>query len=128
MGCSVLALCYDEHHRKNLEPLLVQRAVEAMLGSNTMVFHNESLVARAKQLRLMKEDTKEDKKDDQKEDKKEDKKEEKKEGKNEETPRKKKRGKTKKKRKPTSSESDSDFDSSSLEETPKKKKGNMGKA
>ena len=38
MGASVLGLCFDEHHRKNLEPFLVQRAVEAMLGSNSVVF------------------------------------------------------------------------------------------
>ena len=43
MGCSVMALCYDEHHRENLGPFLVQRAVEDMLGQNTMVFRNETL-------------------------------------------------------------------------------------
>jgi len=75
MGCSVLALCYNAHHREHLGPFLVQRAAEAMLGRNTMVFTNEGLVARAKQLSLTKEDAKEDKKDDQKEDKKVDKKE-----------------------------------------------------
>ena len=47
MGSSVLGLCFDEHHRTSLPPFLVQRAVEAMLGSITMVFQNESLVARA---------------------------------------------------------------------------------
>ena len=71
MGSSVLALCYDEHHRKHLGPFLVQRAVEAMLGRSTLVFHNEDLMARAKQLNLAKEDQKEDKKEDEKEDKKE---------------------------------------------------------
>ena len=57
MGSSVLALCYDEHLRTHLGQFLVQRAVEAMLGRSTMVFTNESLVARATQLRLTKEDT-----------------------------------------------------------------------
>ena len=117
MGCSVLALCYDDHHRTHLGPFLVQRAVEAMLGSNSVVFNNVSLVARAKQLRLTKEDTKEDKKDDQKEDKKE------------ETTEGKKRGKTKQKRKQMSSDSDSDDESTDeAEETPKKKKGHKEKA
>ena len=36
--------------------LLVMRAVEAMLGSNTMVLHNEALVSRAKHLKLTKEE------------------------------------------------------------------------
>jgi len=136
MGSSVLALCYDEHHRKNLGPFLVQRAVEAMLGRNTMVFNNESLLARAKQLNLAKEDEKEDKKEDEKEDKKEDRKEDRKEDEKQnkkedekndqkETPKNDKKndkkGKPKRKRTPTTSSGD--FDSSSLNEAPKKKKG-----
>ena len=121
MGCSVLALCYDDHHRTHLGPFLVQRAVEAMLGSDSLVFNNEALVARAKQLRLT--DTKEDKTDDQKQDKKEDKKEEKKEDQKEEKKAGKKGGKTKKKRKQTSSDSDSDSESTDeTEGTPTKKK------
>ena len=59
MGCSVMALCFNEHHRKHLGPFLVQRAVEAMLGSNSQVFQNDVLAARAKQLQLT---TKEDEK------------------------------------------------------------------
>ena len=115
MGSSVLGLCYDEHHRTHLGPFLVQRAVEAMLGSATMVFQNESLVARAKQLRLTKEETTEDRKEDKKEDKNEEKKEEKDEEK--------KGGKTTNKRKQRSSVSDEDSESSDeAEETPKKKK------
>lgn len=50
MGCSVLALCFDEHHKANLGPFLVQRAVESMLGSGSFVFSNEALMARAKEL------------------------------------------------------------------------------
>ena len=141
MGSSVLALCYDEHHKKHLGPFLVQRAVEAMLGRSTMVFNNEVLFARAKQLNLAKEDEKDDKKDkkeeEKKDDKKDDKKEEKKEAatankkeeekdkkdkKEDEKEDKKEDKKDKKKRKRASSSSNSDFDSSSLEETPKKKK------
>ena len=139
MGCSVLALCYDEHHRKNLSPFLVQRAVEAMLGRNTMAFANELLFARAKQLNLAKEEEKDDKKEDEKADKKEDrkddenpdkkeeekndKKEDKKNDKKEDKNDKKndKKGKPKIKRAPTTSSGD--FDSSSLDEGPKKKKG-----
>ena len=127
MGSSVLALCYDDHHRTHLGPFLVQRAVEAMLGSNTLVFQNEALEARAKQLRL----TKEDKKDDPKEDQKEDKKEEKKNDKKEKEEKKDKKGtKNKKPTKQPSSDGDSDSEpSDEVEETPKKKKkGNTGKA
>jgi hypothetical protein len=115
MGCSVLALCYDDHHRTHLGPFLLQRAVEAMLGSTTMVFQNESLVARAKQLRLTKPDKKDDQQEDKTEEQKEEKQEEKKEGK--------KGGKTKNKRKHMSSYSFSDSESTDEEEgTPKKKK------
>ena len=122
MGSSVVALCYDEHHKKNLGPFLVQRAVEAMLGQNTLVFDNEILFARAKQLNLAKVDEKEGKKDGKKEDEKEDDKEEdeKKNKEHEKKNKEDKKGKKKRTRLPTASSSD--FDSSSLE-SPKKKKG-----
>ena len=64
MGCSVIALCYDEHHKTHLGPFLVQRAVEAMLSCSTIVFNNDCLVARAKQLNLTKDERKQSKKDD----------------------------------------------------------------
>ena len=73
IGCSVLALCYDDHHRTHLGPFLVQRAVEAMITNESLIFTNQALVACAKQLQLT--DTKEDKKDDQNQDKKDGKKE-----------------------------------------------------
>ena len=104
MGCSVLALCYDDHHRTHLGPFLVERAVEAMLGCDSLVFNNEVLLARAKQLSLTgkkrgkaDKDTDEDKEDD--------------EGKKNE------KGKKKKKKKQSS---DSDSDSNS--DTKKRKK------
>ena len=137
MGSSVMALCFDEHHRQHLGPFLVQRAVEAMLGQTTLVFDNEELFARAKQLNLAKDEQKEDgkkgnkedekkdnkegkKEEDEKKDNKESKKEEEKKPKDDEK-NKKEPGKGKKKKKSKSSSSDSDFDSSSLEEPPKKK-------
>eukprot|EP00959_Pyramimonas_sp_CCMP1952_P070364 1469283-Pyramimonas_sp.AAC.1 len=55
-GASVLALCYDDHHRANLMLFLTERAVEAMLSSNAMVCINEALLQRSAQLRLTKED------------------------------------------------------------------------
>ena len=132
MGSSVLALCYDEHHRKNLGPFLVQRAVEAMLGQNTMVFNDDVLFARAKQLNLAKEEEKEAEKEDKKKDEKEDEKEAKKKDekqdkekdeKNDKKNNKKNDKEGKPKRKRTPSTSSGDFDSSSLDEAPKKKKG-----
>ena len=128
MGCSVLALCYDAHHRDTLHPFLVQRAVEAMLGRDSMVFQDEALLARAKQLRLTKENTQQDKKGNQQEDQKEDDQEEKKEEKKED--KEKKKAPKKKRKKKQSSDSDWDSSSSTPEETPKKKqkKGNKGKA
>ena len=136
MGCSVLALCFDDHHKKHLAPFLVQRAVGAMLGSKTLVFHNESLVARAKLLRLTKDAAKDDKKEDNKEDKKEEQEEEKEEEEENSEEKKegnkqskKKAGNTKKKRKPASSSS-SDSEPTSEQDTPqkKKKKAKMQKA
>ena len=129
MGCSVLALCFDDHHKKHLAPFLVQRAVEAMLDSRTRVFHNESLVARSRRLRLTKYAAKkEDKKEEQEEEKEEEEKssEEKKVGKK--LSKNKKAGNTKKKRKPASSSS-SDSESTSEQNTPQKKmKAKMQKA
>ena len=52
MGCSVIALCFDEHHKRCLRDHLVQRAVEAMLSCTTNVFTNECLVARAKEMHI----------------------------------------------------------------------------
>ena len=53
MGCSVVALCYDEHHRTHLQRFLVERAVEAMAQGSTLVFKDESLQARALDLKLL---------------------------------------------------------------------------
>ena len=128
-GCSVMALCFDEHHKTNLAPFLVQRAVEAMLGRNTLVFNNDKLFARAKELKLATDDPKDAKKNEKEEDgNEEDKTEEeskaKREGKKEEGKKEeaKKAKKGKKKKRKASSSSDDDFDSSSLEEPAKKAK------
>ena len=43
MGCSVVALCYDDHHRIHLQNFWVQRAVEAMASGTTLVFKEEAL-------------------------------------------------------------------------------------
>ena len=136
-GCSVLALCYDAHHRDHLAPFLVERAVEAMLSSNTKVFHNDDLLKRSVQLRLTRnvddknDEEKDAKNDDNKDgdDKKDDKKEKKKKG----TPSKKKKKKSAKKSakgtpsKKEASSSSSDSSSSDSDVAPKKKKAKTEK-
>ena len=63
MGCSVVALCYDEHHREHLNQFLLQRAVEAMVAGTTMVFKDDILQARSTELNLKKEEKKAKKED-----------------------------------------------------------------
>ena len=121
IGCSVIALCYDAHHLETLGSFFVKRAVEAMLSSTSMVFRNEDLVSKGKQLRLA--DTKESCKNGLKQDKKKDEEEEEekeeKEEKEEEKKVKKKGGKAKAKKRKQSSSDESD-ESSSTEETEEK--------
>ena len=52
MGASVVALCYDEHHRLHLEKCVLERAVEAMVSGASMVFKDDALQARSSQLNL----------------------------------------------------------------------------
>ena len=51
-GCSVVALCYDEHHREHLQKFFLERAVEAMVTGTTLVFKDDVLQARSIQLKL----------------------------------------------------------------------------
>ena len=51
-GCSVVCLCYDEHHRTHLQKFLLQRAVEAMVSGSTAVFKDEALQAKSAELKL----------------------------------------------------------------------------
>ena len=129
MGSSVVALCYDEHHREHLEKFLLQRAVESMVSGMSMVFKDSVLQARSAELHLA--HTSENSKNDKKRaaDKKE-KKEHDQDGQAESADKKEKKSKKKetkkrgtkkqgKKSKPessvSSSASDSDEDSSSSE-------------
>ena len=52
MGCSVVALCTDEHHRTHLLPAVVVRAVEAMANESSVVFKDDILSRRSEQLKL----------------------------------------------------------------------------
>ena len=47
MGCSVVALCADEHHRTHLLPAIVGRAVEAMASQSSRVFKHDVLHERS---------------------------------------------------------------------------------
>ncbi len=51
-GCSVVALCYDEHHRARLTKFLSERAVEAMVSGESRVFKDDALQARSVELSL----------------------------------------------------------------------------
>jgi hypothetical protein len=52
MGCSVVSLCYDEHHRLHLNREQLHRAVEAIFSGSTNVFKDELLQARSIILKL----------------------------------------------------------------------------
>ena len=52
MGCNVIALCQDEHHKKHLEIAMVQKAAELTVKGNTLMFGSEALLLQAKQLKL----------------------------------------------------------------------------
>jgi hypothetical protein len=51
-GCSVVALCYDDHHRTHLKRIFLERAVEAMVTGTTQVFKDEALLARSIELHV----------------------------------------------------------------------------
>ena len=57
MGASVVALCSDDHHKKNLNLCMLQRAVESMVSATSVVFKEESLRLRSIQLNLLKDET-----------------------------------------------------------------------
>ena len=49
-GCSVVALCFDEHHRTLMKQFVLERAVEATARGTTMVFKDTALQTRASSL------------------------------------------------------------------------------
>ena len=53
-ACSVVLLCFDEHHRTHLSRFILERAVESMVTGVTLVFKDESLRARSIDLNLTK--------------------------------------------------------------------------
>ena len=53
-GASVVALCYDEHHETNLQKVMLERSVEAMVSGTTLVFKDAVLQARSAELHLLK--------------------------------------------------------------------------
>ena len=52
MGCSVVALCYDDHHRDHFGNFVLERCVEAMAYSSSSVFKDPDLQARSVELHL----------------------------------------------------------------------------
>ena len=53
-SCSVVLLCFDEHHRTELRKAMVQRSVEHMVAGTTMVFKDADLQQRGADLHLSK--------------------------------------------------------------------------
>ena len=51
-GASVVMLCYDEHHKINLQKCMMQRSVEALVAGTSIVFKDEALQARSVDLQL----------------------------------------------------------------------------
>ncbi len=51
-GCSVVALCYDEHHQTHLKKSFLERAVQALVSGKTHVFKDEALLARSIELNV----------------------------------------------------------------------------
>ena len=52
MGCCLVGLCYDDHRRTHLQTFLTERAVEAMVEGKTLVFKDDALQARSRELHL----------------------------------------------------------------------------
>ena len=52
IGCSVVALCWDEHRRDEMQRNVLERAVESMVAGTTHVFKDEALQARSLELKL----------------------------------------------------------------------------
>jgi hypothetical protein len=52
MGCSVVALCADQHHLTHLFPAVVVRAVEAMASQSSVIFKDDVLHLRSLELNL----------------------------------------------------------------------------
>ena len=53
-GCSVVALCFDDHHRTHLSRLMTERAAESMVAGTTIIFKEEALRAKSIDLQLTK--------------------------------------------------------------------------
>ena len=52
-GSSVVALCYDEHHRTLMQRCVLERAVEATARGTTLVFKDTALQSRGSQLNIV---------------------------------------------------------------------------
>ena len=129
MGCSVVCLCEDAHHKENFQKALKERAVERLIAGSR-IFKDPGLSARALDLlpgaaKEEKDQKEAKKKDDEKEDKKsEAKKKDEKDGKNDEKDgtKHKKRAKGGKKKKCTKKEAKEKKDGKAKAESKKRKR------
>ncbi len=97
-GASVVALCADDHHKTWFNKFLLERAVESMVGGQTLVFSNEALQDQAVQLQVCGTDNKKkqppkEENNDKEKEKEKDRKTAKKDKKNDKTPKKDKKDK-----------------------------------
>ena len=63
LGCNVIALCHDAHHKQHLRTALVQKVVETTLDGKTTIFGNAGMLERARKLHLLKNEDDKEKKD-----------------------------------------------------------------
>ena len=67
LGCNVIALCADEHHKEHFKKACVEKAAEIALSGKNCPFGSSALLLKAKQLKVIKEvdddKNKEEKKD-----------------------------------------------------------------
>ena len=61
VGCNVLTLCEDDHHKTHFMNAAVEKAAETCLGGRSPTFGNPALLLRARELNLVKEIPKDDK-------------------------------------------------------------------
>ena len=54
MGCNVLTLCQDDHHKEHFIKTAVEKAAETCLGGRSPTFGNPALLLRARELNLVK--------------------------------------------------------------------------
>ena len=61
MNLSVVAFCWDDKHKENLQRCMLERGVESLVTGTTNIFMDSSLRSRALQFHFINEDPEKDK-------------------------------------------------------------------